>query len=220
MTALQLIDNQLNHLDVHDTIEHAIRQMEIQKCNHLPVLETGVFRGLISDKNLELHENKKDELQSLEREFIVASVSASVHFLRAVTIANLYRTNVIPVTGEQSEYLGSITQIDLINAIGNFCGAGEYGALIVLEIEKARLVLSELNAIMESDGATILHYNASPIAATQVLEVTIGLDKKEVATIIASLERYHYKVLYYSGEDMLETELEDNYNNLMNYLDI
>ena len=220
MTALQLIDNHLIHLGVHDTVEHAIRQMESQKCNHLPVLEGGVFRGLISDKNLELHENKNDEVLSLEHEFILASVNASVHFLKAVTIANLYRTNVIPVTGEQAEYLGSITQIDLINAIGNFCGAGEYGALIVLEIEKGRLVLSELNAIMESDGATILHYNASPIAATQVLEVTIGLDKKEVDTIIASLERYHYKVLYYSGEDMLETELEDNYNNLMNYLDI
>lgn len=220
MTTLQLIDNHLNHLDIHDTVSEALARMADQKRRHLPVIDAGLFKGLISDTVLELHENKNDELAMLAEDLIPASVNHSVHFLRAVIIANLYRTSVIPVTGDQNEYMGSITQLDLVNALGNFSGAGEYGALIVLEIEKAKLILSELNTIMESDGATILHFNASPIAATQMLEVTIGLDKKEISTIIASLERYNYKVLYSSGEDLLETELEDNYNNLMNYLDI
>jgi len=219
MTALQLIDKQLQPLQLDDTIKSALKQMEAQKCNHLPVIMDGAFKGLVSDKVLS-HADKNETLHAVVQDFLPASVNGSVHFLRGVIVANLYRTNVIPVTGDQGEYLGSITQLDLVNALGNFSGAGEYGALIVLEIEKSKLILSEINTIMESNGATILHYNISPIAASEVMEVTIGIDKKEVSTILANLERYNYKVLYSSGEDLLETELEDNYFNLMHYLGI
>ncbi len=219
MTSLQLADKDLPVLKLSDSTEYALEIMQKFTCNHLPVVEDSIFKGLVS-KVLLMHQGKSYKVMDLANEMIPASVNGSAHFLKTVAIANLYRSDVVPVVTESSEYLGSVTHIDLINALGRFCGAGEYGAVIVLEIEKSRLNVSELNSVIESNGATILHYNISPIAATSIMEVTLGLDKKEIATILASLIRYNYKILYSTGEDVLESELSDNYLNLMNYLDI
>jgi len=220
MMSLQLIDNNFIPVAPTDTIGRALELIQQQSCNHLPVVEGNIFKGLLSKKTiLEIGDNDTI-ISQFNDELLPARVNGSVHFLRSIPIANLYRTDVVPVVNEAGEYQGSITHMDLINALGNFCGAGEYGALIVLEIERPKLNFSELNAIMESEGATILHYNISPIAATQIMEVTIGLDKREISTILASLNQYNYKILFTSGEELTESELSDNYNNLMNYLDI
>ncbi|MCO5287100.1 MAG: CBS domain-containing protein [Chitinophagaceae bacterium] len=220
MTSQQLADRNLPALSLNDTMHRALNLMQEHTCTHLPIVEDNKYKGLI-EKNVLLNYEDTDLLiREVSDELKPAAVNGSSHFLKAVPIARLFHTNVIPVINEESEYLGSIMYFDLINALGNFSGAGEYGALIVLAIPQPKLVFSELNTIMESDGATILHYNVSPIAASSVMEVTIGLDKKEISTIIASLERYNYKILFTSGDDLIESQLEDNYNNLMNYLDI
>lgn len=220
MTSLQLIDKHFLNLTTEDTVEKALTMLSQFGCNHLPVVENELFKGLLNKKDIINIEDKKMPVGSLKNDFLPAAINGSAHFLAAVPIANLYRTDVIPVINENEEYLGSITHLDLITALGNFCGAGEYGALIVLEIEKSRLIFSELNTIMESNGATMLHFNISPIAATEVMEVSIGIDMKEISTILATLNRYNYKVLFTSGVDLTHSEISDNYNNLMNYLAI
>jgi acetoin utilization protein AcuB len=87
-------------------------------------------------------------------------------------------------------------------------------------MERTRFALSELNSIVESDDAVILHVNVSPVAGSQLLEVTLQINKKEISTIIATFERYEYSVTYYSGEELFENDISTNYQNLMNYLDI
>jgi len=219
MTSLQLADKDFPVMHFEDAADHALQIMQIRTCNFLPVVENGIFKGMIG-KSVLLQQAKEEKISSVAEELIPAAVNGSTHFLESASVANLYRTDVIPVINESSEYLGCVTHIDLVDALSRFCGAGEYGTLIVLAIEKSKLNFSELNSIIESDGATMLHFNMSPIAASPVMEVTIGLDKKEISTILASLARYNYKVLFSTGEDVLESELSDNYLNLMNYLDI
>lgn len=219
MTTLQLIDKSLIPLSPDNTVEEALQWLVPHKTTHVPVVSDEKYEGLIGEHDLDSHPQKEDTLQSLQDEWQPVVVQGDAHFLRAVPVSHLFRSNIIPVVNDQ-EYQGCILGFDLLHALGNFCGAGEYGALLVLEIDRHRLALSEINSIVESDGASILHFNATPLAASPLLEVTIGLDKKEISTIIASLEQYQYKVIWYSGEDILEGEISDNYKNLMNYLDI
>lgn len=220
MTSQQLIDANFTKLMPDDSVSRALEAMQEFTCNHLPVVEGNAYKGLLSKKDIIESQDPGTQVRDFMDDLIKAAVNGSWHFLRAVPIANIYRTDVVPVVNEADEYLGSITHLDLLNALGNFCGAGEYGALIVLQIDKSKLIFSELNSIMESDGATILHYNASPIAASPIMEVSIGIDKKEISTILATLARYNYKILFTAGEDLTESELSDNYENLMNYLKI
>lgn len=219
MNTLQLIDNTIPQLQLHDTVAKALQLMNDFKITHLPVVSPEIFLGLISEEDLLDEENKKATIGFFQNDLIPAAVNTNQHFLKAVSICNLYQTNVIPVVNENNELMGTIRGYALLTALGNFCGANEYGAIVVLEMERARFAISEINSIVESDGATILHLNITPLPPSQ-LEVTLQINKKEISTIIATFERYEYTVSYYSGEELFENDISSNYQNLMNYLDI
>ncbi len=220
MTTLQLIDNTIPQLHLQDTVAKALQLMNDFKITHLPVVSEEKFLGLISEDDLLDEANNKLTIEFLQNNFIPAAVNSGQHFLKAVSICNLYQANIIPVINDAHELMGSIRGYTLLNAMGNFCGANEYGALVVLEMEQSRFAISEINSIVESDDAVILHLNISPLPQSQLLEVTLQINKKEISTIIATFERYEYSVSYYSGEELFENDISTNYQNLMNYLDI
>lgn len=220
MTTLQLADNLYPTLRIQDTVEKALELMNDFKAAYLPVVSEELYLGLISESDIIEEENKNTKLEFFQTNFIPASINANNYFLKAAAIYNLYQTNVIPVVNENNELLGTISLSALTSALSNFSGSSEYGALIVLEIERSRFAISEINSIVESDGATILHLNVLPHPVPGLMEITLQLNKKEIAAIVATFERYDYIVTYYSGEELFENELSTNYHNLMNYLDI
>jgi acetoin utilization protein AcuB len=55
---------------------------------------------------------------------------------------------------------------------------------------------------------------------TGMLTVSLHINKKEIASIVATFERYDYDVIYYFGNENFENEIHSNYRHLMNYLDI
>lgn len=219
MTTLQLIDNTIPQLQLTDTVAKALQLMEDFRATHLPVVSQEKFLGLISEEDLLDEENKKATLGFFQNDLIPAAVKADQHFLKAVSVCNLYQTNVIPVVNDASELMGAIRGFSLLIELGNFSGSNEYGALIVLEMERTRFSISEINSIVESDDATILHLNITSLPPS-LLRVTLQINKKEISTIIATFERYEYAVSYYSGEELFENDISTNYQNLMNYLDI
>lgn len=221
MTTLQLADNIYPPLHLHDTVAKALDLMAEFKTSFLPVISEEKYLGLINEQSINEEENKETTTLEMFQEYlIVTAVNAASHFLKASSISNLYQTNVIPVTNENNEFFGTISSGALNTVLGNFCGAEEYGALIVLEIERVRFTISEINSIIESDGATILHLNVSPHPVPELLEVTLQLNKREIAAILASFERYDYTISSYYGEELFENDISTNYQNLMNYLDI
>lgn len=220
MTTLQLADNIFPLLKLKDSVEMTLQLMNDHKTSHLPVVSEGKFLGLINEEDLADEVNKNTTLDVYQTYFITAAVNEKFNFLKAASVYNLYHTNVIPVINESNELLGTISSRALITEMGNFCGSSEFGAVVVLEIPRTRFAISEINSVIESDGATILHLNVTPHPVPDLMEVTIQINKKEIATIIATFERYDYSVSYYSGEELFENELSVNYNNLMNYLDI
>ena len=220
MTTLQLADNIFPLLKLKDSVEMTLQLMNDHKTSHLPVVSEGKFLGLINEEDLADEVNKNTTLDVYQTYFITAAVNEKFNFLKAAAVYNLYHTNVIPVINESNELLGTISSRALITEMGNFCGSSEFGAVVVLEIPRSRFAISEINSVIESDGATILHLNVTPHPVPDLMEVTIQINKKEIATIVATFERYDYSVSYYSGEELFENELNVNYNNLMNYLDI
>ena len=219
MTTLQIADNIFPTLQLQDSVEKALHLMNEFKVFHLPVVAEEKFLGLVYEEALVDHENSNVTLENFQSLFIQSSVNVNLHFLKAASLYNLYKLSMIPVINENNELAGTISAAALINAIGNFCGSSEKGAIIVLEIERTRFAISEINSIIESDGATLLHLNVSSLPVHNLLEVTLQINKKEVSIIIATFERYEYSITFYSGEELFENEINTNYHNLMNYLD-
>ena len=220
MLAQELSTNILPQLQLSDPVSKALQLMNDFKITHLPVVSEEKYLGLISEDDLLDEENKKIPIEFFQNDFIPASVNFNNHFLNAVSVSNHYQTNVIPVVNEANELMGTIAGQALLAALGNFSGANETGAVIVLEMERNNFAISEISRIVESDGAIILHLNITSKPDSQQLQVTIHLNKKEISTVIAAFERYEYTVTYYSGEELFENEIDSNYRHLMNYLDI
>lgn len=220
MLAHELTSNIIPQLKLTDTVAKALQLMTDFKLTHLPVVSEEVFLGLISEDDLVDKDNTKSPIELFQNDFIPASIGSNKHFLQAVTVSNTYQTNVIPVVNEENALVGTISGQSLLSALGIFSGADEPGAMIELRMERSKLNVSEINRIVESDGASMLHLNITTMPDGLLLQVTISINKREISTIIAAFERYDYSITWYSGEQLFESDIDNNYRHLMNYLDI
>ena len=220
MLTADLINNNIPRLQLNDSIAKAIQLINDFRVTHLPVVSEDTYLGLIGEDDLLDAEEEKSTIQILEQHFIAAAVKENEHFLNAVNYSNRYESTVVPVITEDNELAGVITSSDLLKALGDFSGATEIGGIIVMEMERSQFALSEISRIVESNDATVLHLNTTVQSETGMLTVTLHLNKKEIASIVAAFERYEYNVIYYFGDEKFENEIHSNYRHLMNYLDI
>lgn len=220
MLTVDLINQNIPRLQLQDSVAKARQLINDFKATHLPVVSEEKFLGLISEEDLLDAEDDKATIEVLQHHFSPVLVSDDVHFLNAVNKSIQADSNIIPVVNKTGLFMGVITANDLLKTMGNFAGADEIGGLIVLEMERTHFAISEISRIVESNDCTILHLNTTTNPANGLLTVTLHLNKKEIATVVATFERYDYDVVYFFGIEQFENEIESNYRNLMNYLDI
>lgn len=220
MLTKNLINNNIPRLQLQDSVGKALQLINDYRISHLPVVSDNIFLGLVSEDDLLDADNEKLAIEVLQDSFLYAAVPGDVHFLNAVSNSIRFDTTVIPVVMNDNEFVGVITINDLLKMLGNFAGADEIGGIIVLEMERSQFSISEISRIVENNDSTILHLNTTTDSVTGLLTVTLHINKREIASIIASFERYEYDVIYSFGNEKFENEISTNYQNLMNYLDI
>jgi acetoin utilization protein AcuB len=220
MLTKELINNNIPRLQLQDSVGKALQLINDFRISHLPVVSEETFLGLISEDDLLDAEDEKLPIEVLQNNFLQAAVPDNVHFLNAVSSSIQFDTTVVPIVSNEDEYAGAITTSDLLKTLGNFSGADEIGGLIVLEMERTQFAISEISRIVESNDCTILHLNTTVHSLTGLLTVTLHINKREIASVIATFERYEYTVVYSFGNEKFENEIGSNYQNLMNYLDI
>jgi acetoin utilization protein AcuB len=187
---------------------------------HLPVIEKGKLVGLVSEDSLLNAIDDDAPLAQLQQEFSKIAVRASTHFIEAIQFVNEYNLTVIPVVENESDYVGAISATDLLKQVGKIMGANNPGAAIVLEMEKVSFSFSEISKLVETNDAQITQLNTYWDAYSSTFYVTLKINRLEISDIIATFQRYEYKVKYYFGEELYENELRSNYDHLMNYLSI
>jgi len=220
MLTAQLINQNIPQLKLQDTIAKAKLLVNDFKLTHLPVVADKKYLGLISEEDLLDIDDDKATIEMIQEHFMLIYIQDDVHFLNAIGYCNQYETNVVPVIDKAAEFMGVITTDFLLKAIGDFSGANEIGGLIILEMERIHFSISEISRIVESNNCTILHLNTNTDPVTGIMTVTIHTDKKEIAALLATFERYDYKVLHQFGTKIYDDSSDINYRNLMNYLDL
>jgi len=220
MLTANLINKNIPRLQPQDSVSKALQLVSDFKVTHLPVVSENKFLGLISEEDLLDAEDQKITIEFLSEHYLQASVLETAHFLIAVNCSIQFDTNVVPVINHQNDFFGVITTSDLLKCLANFSGANEIGGIIVLEMERSQFAISEISRIVESNDCTILHLNTTVHPETGMLTVTIHLNKREIATVVATFERYDYHVNFQFGIENFENEIDANYRHFMHYLDI
>jgi CBS-domain-containing membrane protein len=143
-----------------------------------------------------------------------------VHFLNAIGFCNQHESNIVPILDKNAQFMGVITSSNLLKTLGDFSGANEIGGIIVLEIERIHFSISEISRIVESNDCTILHLNTLTNPANGNLQITLHLNKKEIAAVVSTFQRFEYHVMHHFGSENYVDPSDTNYRNLMNYLQI
>jgi predicted transcriptional regulator len=214
-----LISPSIPTLTLNDTVSQALELMSEFHLTQLPVVSEDQYLGLVFESNL-LSKEESQELASMMEGFSKVSVHAHTHILESIQAAIDYSLSVIPVIEKNNEFIGVILATELLKNLGRMTGAGEPGGLVVLEMEERNFSFAEISKLVETNDAQITQLNSYWDSTTDSFLVTIKINKFEISDIIATFQRYEYQVKYYFGEELYENELRDNYDHLMNYLNI
>ena len=216
----EIISVTIPSLHLTDTVARAQELMNDFQIDHLPVIEDDKLVGLLSEDSVLNAMDDEMPLSQIQHEFSKISAHGSNHFIEAVQYVTEYNLSLIPVIDSNSEYLGCITANDLLRQVGKIIGVNSPGAVIVLEMEKISFSFSEISKLVETNDAQITQLNTYWDPHSSTFLVTIKINRLEISDIIATFQRYEYKVKYYFGEELYENELRSNYDHLMNYLNI
>lgn len=220
MLNIDIISVGIQALHLEDSVQLAKEIMMDQHVAHLPVISEDKLLGCISEENLLDASSEEAPISSLQAFFSQVSVQGIAHILDTLHISSEFQLTLIPVLNAEAEYLGSITAMDLLRHTEKIIGAGDPGAIIVLEIDRVNFAFSEIIKLVETNDAQVTQLNTYGDPHNSTFYITLRINKLEVSDIIATFQRYEYKIKYYFGEEQYENELRSNYNHLMNYLSI
>ena len=220
MLTKEIQSQSLPFLNLHDKVYLALQLMNDNHVTHLPIVEGDKYIGIISEEDLLQSDNDHAELNSLQQSFANTSIKGDEHFLKAIRIAGENALSVLPVVEEENEITGVVIYSDLLKRAAEFMSLGEPGGLIVLELENKRYSFNEISKLVETNDAQITQLNTYFDTINKAFYITLRINRLEISDIIATFQRYEYKIKYYFGEEQYDNELRSNYNHLMNYLSI
>ncbi|CAN5673872.1 CBS domain-containing protein [soil metagenome] len=213
----QIISSQIEPLNYTQTVKDALLLMGDLKVQQLPVVKDGLYEGLLAEEDL-LDADGADSLSNFQFDLLPYSVNGTDHFLTAARLTSEQRLKLVPVVSLEKEYLGSISEEDLLQQFSRFNGVQERGALLVLGMNREDYSTGQLSKLVETNDAVITQLNTFYDEVTGKLIVTLRINKEEVSDILSTFQRYDYEVIFHAGQEQYENELRRNYFHLMNFL--
>jgi acetoin utilization protein AcuB len=215
----QLISSQIEPLNYSQTVKEALSLMGDLKFPQLPVVKDGLYEGMLMEEDL-LDADSKETLANFQYDLLPFSVKGNDHFLSAARLTAEQRLKIVPVVSTDKEYLGSISEEDLLRQFIKLNGAQEKGALLVLSMDPPEYSTGQLAKLVETNDAIITQLNTFHDEITGKLIVTVRINKEEISDILSTFQRYDYQVIFHAGQEQYENELRRNYFHLMNFLEM
>ncbi len=220
MIARELLSQVVMPLKTSDTGRDALNYMYIFHVRHLPIVNNQQLLGLISEDDI-MSNDVDEPVGSYDLSLSRPYVLETDHLYDVVKMSADFQLSIIPVVDQEDNFLGLITQDDLINYFGNIGAFTEPGSVIVLKMSKHDYSLAEISRIIESENAAILSTFITSRPDSTQMDVTIKVNKQDIRHIIATLERYEYVVkASFQEREYLDETLKDRYEALMSYLNV
>lgn len=221
MIAEELINQMIPALKMSDTAEKAIIWMEELKTNQLPVIENRLFKGLISE-DLILECNDLDKKIS---EFKLLSENCYVHdeqhLFDIIRVAQEHNSELVAIIDSNGEFMGVSRHEDTIKAFANTLAVQGKGGIIVMAMRYMDYSMSEISRLIEADDAKILgsFLSQDPRDYNHVF-LTLKINKEDLTTVIATLERFDYRIVARFHDSKNITTERERLENLLNFLNI
>ncbi len=221
MIAEELINHMIPPLKVTDDGHKAIVWMEEFRCNHLPVVDDGELLGFISEEIiLESNEIGK-KLGDFELTGQQCFVPLDAHFFDILKIAADNKLQIVGVLNEEQKYVGVITVQDIMYSFAQTASIQMPGGILVLSMDLIDYSLAEISRYVEENNAKVISSTMieDPMDKGKI-KVTLKINQKDLNRIVATLERFNYRVIGRYQEAKQDMGEKDRLDMLLKYLDI
>jgi acetoin utilization protein AcuB len=219
MTLTNLISTNIPQLTMQDKVGKALSLLEDFELDHLCITHKEKFIGIIAKEAL-LSSDENAPLEALQDEFLYTVILEQEHFSKAVQLISENKLSILPVLNQEKDFVGVVVAIQVLHYLTRYIGADEPGGIIIIEMERRNFSFSEISRLVETHDAMITQLNTETNTETGIAQVTIKLNKTEIADIIATLQRFDFNIVAYFGEEAYANELQENYNHLLHYLNL
>ncbi len=221
MLAQDLISDIVPALKTSDSGLDALNWMEVFRVSHLPIVNNKEFLGLITDTDIFDLNKPEEPLGNHQLSLTSPYVYYNQHIYSVIEIASRLRLTVIPVLAENKEYLGMITQPDLLKNFAELIAAHTPGGIIELEMPAYEYSISEISQIIEDADTKVLSFYVNQIDPNAPLTITIKLNREDISPVLRAFDRYDYTVTAsYTEKNTIDEVVKKNYDALIRYLDV
>jgi predicted transcriptional regulator len=220
MIAKNLINDTIVPLRTSDNGYLGMQMMDEYKVEHLPIVNQDEYIGLIAEIDIL---NSNDPEMTIENHILMEGnifVYDDQHIYDVIEIVADKELTLVPVISRKQKYIGVITMRSLTKKFAELTGVEKSGSIIVVEVNINDYSLSQIAQIVEYNDAKVIScYTFSHPDSTK-MEVTIKVNKNEVAPIIQTFNRYNYIVKDFYSEQHEEEDIQDRYDEFMTWLNV
>jgi acetoin utilization protein AcuB len=221
MTAQELISDRIPCLRTSDTGDKVMDWMEEFHVSQLPIVNDRQFLGIVTETDVLEAESQDQPVGDYHLSLPnTLYVLGRQHVYDVIKMMATWRLDILPVVDDDKNYVGMVTQQDLIQGLSVIFGASEPGGIIILEVPHNSYNLSEIARIVESNDAKALsiYLTLSPDAGAYY--ITLKLNISELTRLVNTFERFKYKVVMSFFDKSQLDDTQDRYNLLLKYLNI
>ncbi|MEO5979751.1 MAG: CBS domain-containing protein [Chryseolinea sp.] len=221
MIAEDLINHMIPPLKGTDDAHKAIVWMEEFRCNFMPVVNEGKLLGFISEEII-LETNEIDkEVKDFNLVGQTCYVQLDTHFYDILKIAAENKLQVVAVVNEEQNYCGLITVQDTLTSFAQTAAVQLPGGILVLSMNHADYSLSTISRLIEENHAKVLSsiVKEDPLDPAKI-RLTLKINQVDLLRIVATLERFNYRVIGRYQESKPVEEGKERIDMLLRYLDI
>jgi len=221
MIAEELINHMIPPLKVTDDAHKAIVWMEEFRCNHLPVVEEGQLLGFISEEIILESNDIEKSLGDFELTGKQCVVSLESHFYDILRIAGENKLQIVAVQNEDQQYAGVITVQDIMTSFAQTAAVKMQGGILVLSMELIDYSMAEISRLVEENKAKII--SSTMVEDTMdpgKIKLTLKINQVDLSRIVATLERFGYRVIGRYQEMRKDVDDNDRIDMLLKYLNI
>jgi len=220
MITEQYLSNDIEPFSPNVTVEDAIRKLNGLHMDLLPVIHNNHLVNYADINVLETMQPKAT-LSDLEMySSVLPFVHTTQHLLLALTHLKSINVSLMAVLDEEGEYQGILKTKDVVKALSNSLSIRSSGSIIVLKVKPIDYSLSDLSRVIEYSDAKIMGFFIFEVEGSDELEIHIKLNTGVLKHVLSTLERFDYKVVQYFNREDLADDIDQRYENLMNYIDI
>ena len=221
MIAEDLINHMIPPLKGTDDAHKAIVWMEEFRCNYLPVVDNGHLMGFISEEIILETNDIEKHVGDFNLIGQTSYVHLDTHFYDILKVATDNSLQMVAVLNSDQQYHGVITVQDTLTSFAQTAAVQMPGAILVLVMNFMDYSLAEVSGLVEENNAKILSsiIKEDPLDAGKI-RLTLKINQSDMSRIVATLERFGYKVIgRYQEMKPVENEKE-RIDMLLRYLDI